>query len=111
MTTTEEASSIPNLGLADVIMALRGELESAVTSGQSSRLRFEIQGLSVELKVGVTGEVGGSAGIKFWVVDLGGNATYAREVVHTVNLTLRPTMDGDGVKIAELSEASPLSRD
>ena len=54
-----------------------------------------------------TGE--GSAGVKFWVVELGGAGGYAREEVQTVTVTLGSPVDqnGDPVKIYRGSARKP----
>ena len=59
--------------------------------------------------VGVTRTGEGSAGVKFWVVELGGAGGYAREEVQTVTVTLGSPVDqnGDPVKIYRGSARKP----
>jgi hypothetical protein len=54
-----------------------------------------------------TGE--GKAGVKFWVVELGGTASYAREEIQTVTVTLGAPVDhnGEPVKIYRGSAHKP----
>ena len=54
-----------------------------------------------------TGE--GKAGVKFYVVELGGSGSYAREEIQTVTVTLGAPVDhnGDPVKIYRGSAQMP----
>jgi hypothetical protein len=77
--------------LSEMVEALRTELLVAKQEGEGSRIRFAVESVDLELKVGVTKSREGSAGIKFWVVQLGGKATGAREDVHTFRIKLKPS--------------------
>jgi hypothetical protein len=100
------------IGLAEVIRALRSELETAMTEGEGQRLQFQATGLAVEFQVGVTKTAEGSAGVRFWVFELGGSGSYASESIQKVNLSLQPVLQsGEPVKIAKGTEESPLAAD
>lgn len=98
------------IGLSEVVRALRAELESAIIEGESQRLRFNANAIEMEFQVGVKKEAEGSGGIRFWVVELGGRASYASESIHTVKLSLEPVLAGGGrVRITEGTNESPLN--
>jgi Trypsin-co-occurring domain 2 len=100
---------VADIGLAEVIKALRSELERAMTEGESERLQFQASSLDVEFQVGITKTAEGSAGIRFWVFELGGSASHATESIQKVNLSLQPIMaEGGPVKIAKGSNENPL---
>ena len=65
--------------------------------------------MQLEFHVGVTKTGGGKAGVKFYVVELGGSGSYAREEIQTVTVTLGAPVDhhGDPVKIYRGSDQMP----
>lgn len=84
------------IDLAETLEALRGELESAVHSGEGKSLQFPVDGVQLEFQIGVTREGGVKGGLRFWVVELGARADYKRESIHKVTLTLGAAEDRDG---------------
>jgi hypothetical protein len=100
---------LPDIGLAEVVRALRSELEQAMTEASGQRLQFAATGLEVEFQVGVTRSAEASGGVKFWVFELGGKGSQAREAVQRVTLSLQPTLSSGGsVKIAKGTNENPL---
>lgn len=99
------------IGLADVIRALRGELELAISEGEGERVQFTAKSVELEFQVGVTRSTEGSGGVRFWVLELGGGKSYGSEAIQRVALSLKPTLEsGDDVKIAaEADEGPPLA--
>lgn len=98
------------LELANVITALRGQLQVAMSQGEDQDLRFQATGLDVEFQVGVTKSVGAKGGVKFWVLELGGEASRDTQATQTVKLSLKPiTREGGDVAIASSSDVSPLT--
>ncbi len=98
------------IGLGDVIRALRAELESAIQEGEGRAVRFDASSVDLEFQVGVTRTGEGKVGIRFWVVELGGTASYAAESIQTVRLSLVPVLAGGRkVRIARQSEQNPLA--
>jgi hypothetical protein len=97
-----------DLELAEVIRALRAELESAMIAGAGSTLRFEAKSLTVELQVGVSHAAEASGGVKFWVVEFGAGGSRTTEATQTVTLELAPILaDGRAVRIAAGSDVDP----
>ncbi|TDD30690.1 hypothetical protein E1287_28860 [Actinomadura sp. KC06] len=84
------------LGLAESIAALRAELMEALEAGQDAEFGFDVGQIQLEFHVGVTRQAGGSGKAKFWVLELGGDASYRREEIHRVTVTLEPPLDDDG---------------
>jgi Trypsin-co-occurring domain 2 len=76
--------------LAEAVHALRAELVSAIEEGEGEALRFGVGPVELELQVEVSREVGGKAGIQFWLVSIGGEGSRSSGSVHTVRLTLSP---------------------
>ncbi len=92
------------VALSSAVRVLRAEVERAMETGVGEELQFRLGPIELEFHVGVTNEGGGEAGIRFWVLTLGGEASHSREQTQTVKLTLTPHRRGDpdgGVDIAD----------
>ena len=72
------------LGLAETMEALRAELAQAAAAGAAEGFQFPVTGVQLEFHVGVTKTGEGKAGVRFYVVELGGSGSYAREEIQTV---------------------------
>jgi Trypsin-co-occurring domain 2 len=101
--------AVERLGLAESVEALRAELARAATAGAGAGFQFPVTGVQLEFHVGVTKAGEGSAGVRFWVVELGGSGSYAQEEIQTVTVTLGAPVDdnGDPVKIYHGSAGKP----
>lgn len=86
-------------GLIEVLDALRADLLEASLRGDASDLHFPIASVQVTLNVSVTREGEGTAGIKFWVLGIGGKASVAREDAHTVTINLGTPVDNEGMAV------------
>jgi Trypsin-co-occurring domain 2 len=97
------------LALAETMEALRAELAQAAAAGAGTGFQFPVEGVQLEFHVGVTKAGGGNAGVRFWVVQLGGSGSYARDEIQTVTVTLGAPVDqnGDPVKIYRSSAEMP----
>ena len=97
------------LELAETVEALRAELARAAAAGSGAGFQFPVAGVQLEFHVGVTKTGGGKAGVKFYVVELGGSGSYAREEIQTVMVTLGAPVDhnGDPVTIYRGSDQMP----
>ncbi|WP_322778716.1 trypco2 family protein [Frankia sp. Cas4] len=100
---------VDRLGLAETVDALRAELAQATAAGAGSGFQFPVTEVQLEFHVAVTKTGDGKAGIKFWVVELGGSVGYAREEIQKVAVTLGAPVDQDGnpVKIHRRSAKKP----
>ena len=97
------------LELAETVEALRAELARAAAAGAGAGFQFPVAGVQLEFHVAVTKTGEGRAGVRFWVVELGGSGSYAREEIQTVTVTLGAPVDqsGDPVKIYRGSAQKP----
>ena len=82
--------------MASAIEALRGELVEAVRSGEDEEFRFELGAVELELQVAVEKKAEGQAGIKFWLVSLGGGGSRSVGDTHTVKVSLTPVREVPG---------------
>jgi Trypsin-co-occurring domain 2 len=100
---------VEQLGLAETVEALRAELARAAEAGSRSEFQFPVAGVQLEFHVGVTKTGQGVAGVRFWVVELGGSGSYAREEIQTVTVTLGAPVDQNGqpVKVYRRSDQKP----
>lgn len=80
--------------LADLIGQLRSELTEAMRAGENEELRFELGPVELELTVAVTREAKPGAKVKFWVVELGAEATVGSATTQTIKLQLDPRRRG-----------------
>ena len=80
----------PGIGLADAVSALRDELVQAASRGGGSTLRFELGAIEMEFLIEARNDHGVDAGIKFWLVSAGGNASSGVTTSHRIKLTLDP---------------------
>ncbi len=82
--------------LSSMISQLRLELAAAMGEGEGKVLRFVPESVELELKLSVTRAGKGNAGIKFWVIDAGAEASRERTREHTIKLKLVPYDVSDG---------------
>ncbi len=97
------------LELADTVEALRDELARAAAAGAAAGFQFPVTEIKLEFHVGVTKTGEGKAGVKFYVVELGGSGSYKREEIQTVTVTLGAPVDQSGspVKVHRGSTDKP----
>jgi hypothetical protein len=93
------------VGLADAVRALRAELTSAMAEGEDQALRFELGPVEMEFLLEVNRQASGDAGVRFWVVSLGGSGSVTRGSTHRVTLQLVPkTANGETPRIADIEQ-------
>jgi hypothetical protein len=88
MADRQQADQADGLGLADMIAALRSELEDAQRRAAAEKLRFGITDIEVEATVQIMRNTGGRAGVQFWVVQAGGEHTRGNATTHRIKLNL-----------------------
>lgn len=76
--------------LVEVISQLRDDLEAVMGVGEGRRVKFELGPVEVTLSVSVTSAGGGKAGVKFWVVEAGVDASVSRGNTQEIKLVLNP---------------------
>jgi Trypsin-co-occurring domain 2 len=94
--------------LASAIEVLRNELVEAVRAGKDQEIRFALGPIELELQVAVEKKADGQAGIKFWLVSVGGGAGRSSGTTHTLRLKLTPTRGGEGSEGKDVLVASDL---
>jgi hypothetical protein len=94
-----EGESMGEIGLNETVEALRAELVAAMEQAQDKGVTFPVTGVQLEFHVGVKKSADGKTGLKFWVLELGSGASYARETIQKVIVTLGPPVDGAGVPV------------
>jgi hypothetical protein len=78
--------------LAEVIGELRRELEQAMREGEGERLRFEVGPVELEATVAVEKGAGTGAKVRFWVIELGGDAKATQASTQRIKLALQPRL-------------------
>ncbi len=84
------------VGLAEAIRALRSELTTAMVEGADQQLQFELGPVEMEFLLEVQKEAVGEAGVKFWVINIGGKGGVSSGSTHRVTLALTPRTRGGG---------------
>ena len=62
----------PGIPLADLVDAVRGELEAAAGHARHQNLQFEVQDVQLEVEVTTTGTRETQGGLRVWVLTAGG---------------------------------------
>jgi hypothetical protein len=102
----------PPIGLPQAIRSLRSELALAMQEGEGEDLRFTMGPVELEFLVQVTRARTGEAGVKFWVVSLGGSAGVTDSATHRVKLSLLPvTAGGESVMVGDEVARRPRTGD
>lgn len=78
--------------LAELIGQLRSELTAAMYSGSGEDLRFELGPVELEATVAVEKGGGGGAKVRFWVIELGGDAKATQASTQRLKLALQPRL-------------------
>jgi len=92
--------------LAEAIGALRDELTGAWWGGRDQAVRFRPSPVELTLQVGVTSGGKARAGVKWWLIDLGGELSRQSVTTQIVKVTLEPVMfDDEGKPVEFLIDA------
>src|SRR4051812_29036082 len=89
--------------LVEAVRSLRREIIEASRVAQGEEVQFKLGPIELEFAVEMSREAGGEAGLKFWVVSLGGQAKRGSATPHTVKLVLPPA-GGDILILDQLDE-------
>jgi Trypsin-co-occurring domain 2 len=95
--------------LTEVIGELRRELQEAINAGEGEQLRFELGPVELEATVAVEKGGGGGVKVRFWVLELGGDAKASEVSTHRVKLSLQPRLAGGG-RVWVASDEAPGER-
>lgn len=113
------SESLPGaVGLARAIQALRDELTEAISQAPPRGVRFGLGSIEVTVEAAVTKNFGGNIGIKWWLLDAGGEVSREKVVTQTLKLTLDPVLVQENpgthqvevvdVLVSDLDESSPF---
>jgi hypothetical protein len=103
----EPETAVP---LADLVDAVRAELETAAVNARNQQLQFEVQDVQLEVQVMTTGtrEVGG--GLQVWVLTVGAKGSKANAATHKVTLRLNAvTPEGTKFRVSDVP-SKPIRR-
>jgi hypothetical protein len=98
------------VGLAEMISELRQELETATVAAKDASLRFELGSIELEATVVVSREGSGGGKVRFWVLELGGDAKASQSSTQRIKLTLQPRLSGSSEPPYVSGEAGPRER-
>ncbi|MEU3509028.1 trypco2 family protein [Streptomyces longwoodensis] len=93
-----------DIELATLLAALRSEISRARLDAAGEEVRFRINAIDLELQVAVEKSAEANAGVRFWVVSLGGKGSVKSAETHTIKISLaaetdtgEPVLTGDDV--------------
>jgi hypothetical protein len=93
--------------LSAAIGALRDELAQAWWDARNQSVRFKPSPVELTLQVAVTAGGKGKAGVRWWLLELGGEVSYQSVVTQTVKVRLEPEIfDENGQPLEFLIEAT-----
>lgn len=93
---------MPNITLSEAIQNLRGELLIAMQGHATDKLHFQLGPIEMEFEVEVTREAVVNGGLKWWIVEAGGEARRGSAVTHKIKLVLEPVgADGQRIKVSD----------
>ncbi len=92
------------IALSDVIVNLRRELVEAQNKAAKENLKFHVDDISVELQVVANQEVGGKAGVQFWVVSGETGGKDVSGMTQKITLKLKPVLSGGERKELEIAD-------
>ena len=95
--------------LGEVITELRRELQQAMAAGEGQRLRFELGPVELEATVAVEKGGGGGVKVRFWVLELGGDAKATQSSTQRIKLALQPRL-ASGEKVWVEGDEAPGER-
>lgn len=92
--------------LGEVISELRRELQQAMEAGEGQPLRFELGPVELEATVAVEKGGGGGAKVRFWVIELSGDAKVTQSSTQRIKLALQPRLASGGTAMVAGDEAT-----
>ncbi|MDD9206388.1 hypothetical protein PU560_07890 [Georgenia sp. 10Sc9-8] len=81
--------------MSEAIAGLRGELLRAWGASVESGLRFKPSPVELTLEVAITSDKTAHAGVKWWLLEAGGEVTRGLSATHTIKMTLDPVLFDD----------------
>jgi hypothetical protein len=101
----------PGIPLADLVDAIRGELQTAAFKARDQELQFEVQDVQLEVEITTTGSVEGGGGLKIYVLTLGAKGSKSNASSQKVTLNLSAvTADGSKFRVRDMP-SKPIRQD
>jgi len=79
-----------HIPLSELLLGLRKELLAAQEQAASEQLRFKVEDIEVEVKIGTTKKGVAKGGVQLWVLDAGAEGTRESQKLQTLRLKLKP---------------------
>ncbi|MDR7161736.1 trypco2 family protein [Arthrobacter sp. BE255] len=76
--------------LAEAIEALRSQLNEAMEKSPETGLRFRPGPVELTVQAALTKNVVGKAGIRWWLIEAGGEASRQSAITQTLKISLQP---------------------
>lgn len=103
--------SKPGIPLADLVDAIREQLETAAHRGRDKSLQFEVQDVTLEVEITTTGSRQAQGGLQIWVLTIGAGGQKSNTAAHKVTLSLGAIgHDGSKFRVSDTS-SEPVRRD
>lgn len=97
----------PGIPLADLIDAIRGELETAARNARGRQLQFAVEDVKLEVDVTTTGTRGAEGGLKVWAITIGASGSRANTASQRVTLSLSAVgPDGARFQVSDVSSGA-----
>jgi hypothetical protein len=84
------------IGLAEFVTALRSELKVAQENAKGEDLQFSVEDIQLEVKVFSESSDKVKSGVKFWVLNAGGEMADKASLAQTLKLQLKLVPDAAG---------------
>jgi hypothetical protein len=84
------------IGLAEFVTALRSELKVAQKNAEGEDLKFSVEDIQLEVKVLSERSDKVEGGVKFWVLNAGGEIADKASLAQTLKLQLKLVPDAAG---------------
>ena len=100
------------IGLAEAIDVVRGELRTAQDAGRGADVRFSVGSIEIELAIEVVKKAGGQASIKVLnMLSVGGKGEVSKGETNRVKVVLNPiSVGGAPFEVASAQDHRPDAR-
>ncbi len=98
------------IALADVVVELRKELDRARAAAAGEQLQFALGPIELEVTVAIEREAGAGGKVRFWGVELGGDAKATHSSTQRIMLTLQPQIAGSPASVMVTGDQTERER-
>lgn len=89
------------VGLAEAISALREELTQAMENAPRQGIRFKPGPVELTVQAALTKSAGAKAGVKWWLIEAGGEGSRQSVVTQTLKITLETILINSEGKVID----------